>query len=570
MNNIDTSLIARFHPSIDQIDAATWDALRVDANPFVSHAFLHALEDTDCIRAGWGWQAHHLGLYDDNRLVAAAPLYLKGNSHGEFVFDWGWARAWERAGGEYYPKLLNAVPYSPVPGPRLLAGDGERSPILREGLVRAMRTEAMRMGLSSVHANFLLSSELGAFGDDWLARSDVQFHWHNHGYRHFPDFLAALSHKKRKNILRERAQVAASGLLIEWRSGDTLNDHEWERVHALYEATFDAKGNQAVLTAAFFRRLGELGTLAQVALARHEGEIVAIALFLQGDGVLYGRGAADMKGSVAAMVVALEDFVAAHPRHAGRVALLLTSDEEGAAMDGVRRVAETFRARKERIDWCVVGEPSAKKQLGDLIRVGRRGSLSATLTVRGVQGHIAYPKAGTNPIHNLAPALTELINTHWDDGNADFPPTSLQFSNINAGTGANNVIPGILEALFNFRYSTASTESGLKQSTAEILDRYGLDWHVDWHDSGQPFLAPPDGTLRQTVIEVCRQLTGIDPEQSTGGGTSDGRFIAPLGVEVIELGPVNATIHKIDECVSVADLEQLAGLYQAMCARLLG
>ena len=288
------------------------------------------------------------------------------------------------------------------------------------------------------------------------------------------------------------------------------------------------------------------------------------------DGVLYGRGAADMKGSVAAMVVALEDFVAAHPRHAGRVALLLTSDEEGAAMDGVRRVAETFRARKERIDWCVVGEPSAKKQLGDLIRVGRRGSLSATLTVRGVQGHIAYPKAGTNPIHNLAPALTELINTHWDDGNADFPPTSLQFSNINAGTGANNVIPGILEALFNFRYSTASTESGLKQSTAEILDRYGLDWHVDWHDSGQPFLAPPDGTLRQTVIEVCRQLTGIDPEQSTGGGTSDGRFIAPLGVEVIELGPVNATIHKIDECVSVADLEQLAGLYQAMCARLLG
>ncbi|CAM5274546.1 GNAT family N-acetyltransferase [Rhodanobacter lindaniclasticus] len=235
----------------------------------------------------WGWQPHHLGLYDDgHHLVAAAPVYLKGNSHhGEFVFDWSWANAWERAGGEYYPKLLCGVPYSPVPGPRLLAG----TPALQRTLVAAMREEAGRLGLSSAHANFLLASETAAFGDDWLARSDVQFHWHNRGYRHFPDFLAALNHKKRKNILRERQQVAASGLAIEWRSGDTLADDEWDRVHALYEATFDDKGNHAVLTAAFFRRLGELGPLAQLALARAGGGIVAMALFLQGDGVLYGR-----------------------------------------------------------------------------------------------------------------------------------------------------------------------------------------------------------------------------------------------------------------------------------------
>ncbi|HZX71389.1 MAG TPA: GNAT family N-acetyltransferase [Rhodanobacter sp.] len=279
----------RFHAAIAELPAAAWDALRADANPFVSHAFLHALESSGCIRPGWGWQAHHLGLYEDGHLLAAAPLYLKGNSHGEFVFDWGWARAWERAGGEYYPKLLNGVPYSPVPGPRLLAGNDEQTPALRRALVEAMRGEAMRLGLSSVHANFLQPAELEAFDRDWLARSDVQFHWHNRGYRHFPDFLAALNHKKRKNILRERQQVAASGLAIEWRSGDTLNDDEWLCVHALYEATFDAKGNHAVLTAALFRRLGELGSLAQVALARAGAEIVAMALFVHGDGVLYGR-----------------------------------------------------------------------------------------------------------------------------------------------------------------------------------------------------------------------------------------------------------------------------------------
>ncbi len=280
---------SRFHRGIAEIRADAWDALRADDNPFVSHAFLSALEDTGCVRSEWGWQAHHLGLYEHGRLVAAAPLYLKGNSHGEFVFDWSWASAWQRAGGEYYPKLLNAVPYSPVPGPRLLAGADERTPDLQRALVEAMRAEADRMGLSSVHANFLTAAETAAFDADWLARSDVQFHWHNRGYAHFPAFLAALNHKKRKNILRERQQVQASGLTIEWRAGDSLDAREWHHVHALYEATFDAKGNHAALTAAFFRQLGDLGPTVQLALARHGDTIVAMALFLQGAGVLYGR-----------------------------------------------------------------------------------------------------------------------------------------------------------------------------------------------------------------------------------------------------------------------------------------
>jgi predicted N-acyltransferase len=280
---------ARFHTTIDQLPAEVWDALRADANPFVSHAFLAALEHGGCVRPDWGWQAHHLGLYENDRLVAAAPLYLKGNSHGEFVFDWSWASAWERAGGEYYPKLLNAVPYSPVPGPRLLAGNDMQTPMLQRALVEAMRAEAERMGLSSVHANFLQPAELDAFDDDWLVRSDIQFHWQNPGYRHFPQFLATLNHKKRKNILRERRQAEASGLQIEWRNGDTLDLEEWRRVHMLYESTFDAKGNHAALTAAFFSRLGELGSIAQLALARDEGSIVAMALFVQSANVLYGR-----------------------------------------------------------------------------------------------------------------------------------------------------------------------------------------------------------------------------------------------------------------------------------------
>ena len=287
------------------------------------------------------------------------------------------------------------------------------------------------------------------------------------------------------------------------------------------------------------------------------------------DGLLYGRGAADMKGSVAAMVVALERFVAAHPDHPGRVGLLLTSDEEGVAIDGVRKVVDRFRERAERVDWCVVGEPSAKEKLGDLIRVGRRGSLSATLTVNGVQGHVAYPDKALNPIHAFAPALAELTAERWDEGNDDFPPTSMQVSNLDAGTGANNVIPGSLEALFNFRYSTASRAEDLRERTEAILRRHGVDFRIDWWLSGEPFLTPPGGKLRETVVAVCRELCGIDPEQSTGGGTSDGRFIALLGTEVVELGPVNATIHKVDEAVAVADLERLPALYEAVCVRLL-
>ncbi|HJW05490.1 MAG TPA: succinyl-diaminopimelate desuccinylase [Rhodanobacter sp.] len=288
------------------------------------------------------------------------------------------------------------------------------------------------------------------------------------------------------------------------------------------------------------------------------------------DGRLYGRGAADMKGSVAAMAVALEQFVAMHPDHRGRVGLLLTSDEEGPTnLDGVRKVAERFRATGERIDWCVVGEPSAKEKLGDLIRVGRRGSLSGTLSVRGVQGHVAYPEKALNPIHAFAPALAELATERWDEGNDDFPPTSFQVSNLNAGTGANNVIPGGLVAAINFRYCTASRAEDLRARTEAILQRHGLDYVLDWNLSGMPFLTPPGGVLRETVVAVCRELCGIEPEQSTGGGTSDGRFIAPLGVEVVELGPVNASIHKVDEWVDVAELERLPQLYRAICERLL-
>jgi succinyl-diaminopimelate desuccinylase len=288
------------------------------------------------------------------------------------------------------------------------------------------------------------------------------------------------------------------------------------------------------------------------------------------DGRLYGRGAADMKGSVAAMVVALEQFVAAYPDHRGRVGLLLTSDEEGPTnLDGVRRVVEHFRERGERIDWCVVGEPSAKERLGDLIRVGRRGSLSGTLVVRGVQGHVADPEKALNPIHAFAPALAELAAERWDEGNSDFPPTSFQVSNLNAGTGANNVIPGELTALINFRYCTASRAEDLRARVEAILQRRGLDYALDWNLSGEPFLTPPGGVLREAVVAICRELYEIDPEQSTGGGTSDGRFIAPMGAEVVEIGPVNATIHKVDECVEVEELEKLPAVYQAVCVRLL-
>ena len=286
------------------------------------------------------------------------------------------------------------------------------------------------------------------------------------------------------------------------------------------------------------------------------------------DGVLYGRGAADMKGSVAAFVIALERFVAAHPQHAGTVALLLTADEEGDAIDGVRKVADVFRARGERIDWCITGEPSSKQVLGDLLRVGRRGSLSATLSVRGVQGHVAYPEKARNPIHQALPALAELAARQWDQGFETFPPTSLQISNIHAGTGANNVIPGELQVLFNLRYNPHWTAEKLEAECEAILQSHGLDVDLHWHRSGEPFYTP-EGTLRAAARKVLATFAGAAPEESTGGGTSDARFIAPLGAQCIEVGPVNASIHQVNEQVRVEDLQQLPALYLRLMETLL-
>lgn len=286
------------------------------------------------------------------------------------------------------------------------------------------------------------------------------------------------------------------------------------------------------------------------------------------DGVLYGRGAADMKGSVAAFVVAAEAFVAAHPDHPGTLAVLVTSDEEGDALDGVRHVARLFAERGQRIDWCITGEPSSTSTLGDLLRVGRRGSLTGTLTVRGVQGHVAYPDKAKNPIHLAAPALAELTARRWDDGFETFPPTSLQVSNINAGTGASNVIPGSVEVMFNLRYTPLWNAQKLEDEIHALLDTHGLDYSIKWHRSGEPFYTP-EGRLRSVAREVLGQFAGKAPEESTGGGTSDARFIAPLGAQCIEVGPVNATIHQVDECVRVEDLEKLPELYRQLIERLL-
>ena len=287
------------------------------------------------------------------------------------------------------------------------------------------------------------------------------------------------------------------------------------------------------------------------------------------DGLLYGRGAADMKGSVAAFVVALERFVAAHPDHRGTVALLLTSDEEGDAVDGVRKVADLFLQRGQRVDWCITGEPSSTRVLGDLLRVGRRGTLSATLTVRGIQGHVAYPDKARNPIHQAMPALAELAARRWDAGFQSFPPTSFQISNVHAGTGANNVIPGELQVLFNLRYNPNWRAERLEQECEAVLSAHGLDYSVHWHRGGEPFHTP-EGSLRAAAREVLAGFAGAPPEESTGGGTSDARFIAPLGAHCIEVGPVNASIHKVDEHVAVADLEALPDLYLALLERLLG
>lgn len=286
------------------------------------------------------------------------------------------------------------------------------------------------------------------------------------------------------------------------------------------------------------------------------------------DGFLYGRGAADMKSSLAAFVVATEHFVAAHPAHPGSIALLLTSDEEGPAIDGTVRVVERLKAAGTVLDYCVVGEPSSVARLGDTIKNGRRGTLSGTLRVRGEQGHIAYPQLARNPIHLAAPAIAELAAQHWDDGNEYFPPTTWQASNIHAGTGATNVIPGRLELAFNFRYSTASTRESLQQRFEAVLRRHGLDYELVWTGAGAPYLTPP-GELVRVVVEAIGEVCGIAPELSCTGGTSDGRFIAEICREIVELGPVNATIHKLDECVAISELEPLSALYRGILERLL-
>ena len=286
------------------------------------------------------------------------------------------------------------------------------------------------------------------------------------------------------------------------------------------------------------------------------------------DGMLYGRGAADMKGSIAAFMTALDRFVKAHPDHKGSIALLITSDEEGPYINGTTRVIDTLEARNEKITWAIVGEPSSTTLVGDVIKNGRRGSLGATMRVKGVQGHVAYPHLVRNPIHELAPALAELAATEWDQGNDFFPPTSFQVSNINAGTGATNVVPGEVEVLFNFRFSTEVTDSELRSRVEAILAKHNVEYEIKWNLSGQPFLTA-EGDLVDAARSAIQEVTGRETELSTAGGTSDGRFIAPTGAQVVELGPVNATIHKIDECVKAEDLDTLSTIYEQMLIKLL-
>lgn len=286
------------------------------------------------------------------------------------------------------------------------------------------------------------------------------------------------------------------------------------------------------------------------------------------DGMLYGRGAADMKGSIAAFTVACENFLRKHPNHQGSIAFLLTSDEEGPSINGTVKVVEVLEQRKEKIDWCLVGEPSSSCCVGDVVKNGRRGSLNGVLTVIGQQGHVAYPHLADNPIHRVAPALAELVSIEWDKGNEFFPATSFQISNIRGGTGANNVIPGTVTVEFNFRFSTEQTEAGLREQVEAILQRHGLRYELQWTLSGNPFLTAR-GELVAASVEAIRQVSGQDTELSTSGGTSDGRFIAPTGAQVMELGPVNKTIHKINECVAVADLDTLTIIYEKILERLL-
>jgi succinyl-diaminopimelate desuccinylase len=286
------------------------------------------------------------------------------------------------------------------------------------------------------------------------------------------------------------------------------------------------------------------------------------------DGKLYGRGTADMKGGIAAFITALERFVATHADHQGSIALLLTSDEEGPATNGVVKVMEVLQKRGTAIDWCLVGEPSSDKMIGDVIRVGRRGSLCARLTVKGIQGHVAYPEKASNPIHAFAPALKELTEEIWDHGNAFFPPTSLQVSNINGGTGSENIIPGHLEVQFNLRFCTELNETIIKERTQAILDKYDFDYDLQWRLSGNPFLTA-QGELIAAAHTAINQIIGTEPLDDTGGGTSDGRFVAPTGAQVIELGPRNETIHKINEHIEIDQLDTLSHLYEAILVNLL-
>lgn len=286
------------------------------------------------------------------------------------------------------------------------------------------------------------------------------------------------------------------------------------------------------------------------------------------NGDLYGRGAADMKASLAAFITAIEAFIAQHPQHKGSIALLITSDEEGPAVNGTVKVVETLKARNEMLDYCIVGEPTCVSSLGDTIKNGRRGSLSGYLTVHGVQGHIAYPHLAKNPIHLAAPAIAELAGITWDNGNEYFPPTTWHISNINGGTGATNIIPGTVSLIFNFRFSTASTVESLQARAHEVLDRHALKYDLKWELSGRPFLTPK-ADLANAMSAAITQITGIEPELSTSGGTSDGRFIADICPQVIEFGPCNATIHKLDEHVAVADIEKLSQIYQKTLEQLL-
>ncbi|MBT5388189.1 MAG: succinyl-diaminopimelate desuccinylase [Porticoccaceae bacterium] len=285
------------------------------------------------------------------------------------------------------------------------------------------------------------------------------------------------------------------------------------------------------------------------------------------DGQLYGRGAADMKGSLAAMIVAVEQFVAEQPQHNGRIGFLITSDEEGPAVNGTVKVVDWLKQHNRIPDYCLVGEPSSTAKCGDVIKNGRRGSLGCVMRVKGLQGHVAYPHLASNPIHSALPALTELAAQVWDHGNEFFPATSLQISNINSGTGATNVIPGELEVVFNFRFSTEVTDQQLRQRTEAIFDKHGLDYELDWNLSGQAFLTPK-GALVGAAVASIKQVTGLDAELSTAGGTSDGRFIAPMGTQVVELGPVNASIHQVNENVNVEDLDRLTSIYQLLLAKL--